>query len=84
MNTQITKGDVVKNSNQLHGKEPLEGRTIKFSDICILWIDDIFPNPTDEQKKIWEKVTEEHGEFHGWIDNYYNECIKELRKVIYE
>ena len=57
-------------------------RTIEFCDTHIFWIEDIFPNPTEEQKKIWERITDEYYELDGWIENHRTECIKEIRKMI--
>lgn len=62
----------------------LEERTIEFCDTQLFWIEDIFPNPTEEQKKIWERITDEYYELDGWIENHRTECIKEIRKIIEE
>jgi hypothetical protein len=50
----------------------------------VFWIDDVFPNPTEEQRKIWERITDDYGELDGWIENHRVDCMKEIRKMIIE
>lgn len=62
----------------------IEERRIEFCDISVFHIQDVFPNPTEEQKKIWERITDEYEELDGWIENHRTECIKEIKKMICE
>ena len=62
----------------------IEERIIEFCDSSVFWIDDVFPNPTEKQRKIWERITDDYGELDGWIENHRVDCMKEIRKMIIE
>ena len=61
-----------------------EEREIEFCDISFVRIEDIFPNPNEEQKKIWERVTDENQQLDGYIDNHFFECVQYVKYLIKE
>ena len=61
-----------------------EEREIEFCDISFVRIEDIFPNPNEEQKKIWERITDEYGQLDGWMDNHRSNCIEYVKYLINE
>ena len=62
----------------------IEERTIEFCDTSVFEIHDIFPNPTEKQKMIWERITDEYEELDGWIENHRTECEEIIRRIITE
>ena len=57
---------------------------IKFKDICSLEIEDVFPNPTDEQLRKWNEIGEEQktskSHYEGWNRTYHSEIVKMVRE----
>jgi len=62
----------------------IEEREIEFCDISTIGIEDIFPNPNKEQKKIWERITDEYGQLDGCMDNHLSNCIEYVKYLIKE
>lgn len=60
----------------------IEVREIEFCDISTIGIEDIFPNPNKEQKKIWERITDEYGQLDGYKDIHRSNCLDYVKSLI--
>lgn len=72
------------NNYKIMNNKKIKTNTYELCDITRLEIGDVFPSPTEEQIKKWNRIGDDGDEFDGCIENHYDDCIGELKKKMKE